>query len=147
MPSKRKKQKGARKPPNTSGLRPWKPGESGNPKGRPKGITLSEAYRAKLSDPFPGKDHTWAEEIAERMAKLALSRVSAATELADRTEGKAPQFMQLNSQLPPGPPPVFGVKFVSPRQDFQPKPSEPTAAEPLLLRGKDKEEDAEHVTH
>jgi hypothetical protein len=99
---------------NTSGLKPpWKPGESGNPKGRPKTLTLSEAYRHKLSDGFPGKKHTWAEEIAERMAKLALRRVAAASELADRTEGKAPQFMQLNGGLRSVEAPIFQVVFAS----------------------------------
>ena len=31
----------------------WKPGQSGNPKGRPKSITLSEAYRRELAKVDP----------------------------------------------------------------------------------------------
>lgn len=113
MANKKKKRVGPPKPRNTSGLVPWKPGQSGDPKGRPKSITLSEAYRHKLEETFPGSDHTWAQEIAERMAKLALRRVAAASELADRTEGKAPQFMQLNNGAERIQPVSFEVVFTN----------------------------------
>jgi hypothetical protein len=38
-------------------LKPFKPGQSGNPKGRPKSITLSEAYRRELAKPDPADEH------------------------------------------------------------------------------------------
>ncbi len=44
----------------------WKPGQSGNPKGRPKCLTLSEAYRrelAKIDESDPQK-RTFAEVLA-----------------------------------------------------------------------------------
>lgn len=89
----------------------FKPGESGNPAGRPKSITLSEAYRHVLERKFPGKNHTWCEEIAERMAKQALKRVTAAQEMADRTEGKPPVSVDLSNRnrLPP---PIVNVAFI-----------------------------------
>lgn len=31
----------------------WKKGQSGNPSGRPKSKTLSDAYRNKLEEPVP----------------------------------------------------------------------------------------------
>src|SRR5947207_2418987 len=102
--ARKRKRNGPPKPRNTSGLMPpWPKGVSGNPAGRPKSLILSEAYRHKLQEQFPGSDHTWAEEIAQRMAKLALKRVTAAQEMADRTEGKPAQALNLGG--PFGPPP------------------------------------------
>jgi hypothetical protein len=84
---------------NTSGLRPpWKPGESGNPGGRPKTKLITEAYRALLDKPFPGdpQGRTGAELIALAMLKEAIKgKVNAASELADRIEGKAAQSVTL----------------------------------------------------
>lgn len=61
---------GASSPKNTGGARlpsekslanlrpPWKKGESGNPKGRPKGSknSFESIVRRKLDEPVPGKD-------------------------------------------------------------------------------------------
>jgi hypothetical protein len=69
----------------------WKPGQSGN-LGRPKALTLSEAYRRELSKPDPNdpQGRTYAETLAERMiAKAASGDVAAIKEVADRVEGKA----------------------------------------------------------
>jgi hypothetical protein len=88
----------------------WKKGQSGNPKGKPRALILSDAYRHRLEDTFPGSNHTWAEEIAERMAKMALRQVTAAIELADRTEGKAPQALRVTGDVLL-PAPTFIVQF------------------------------------
>jgi Family of unknown function (DUF5681) len=79
-------------------LKPFKPGQSGNPAGRPKKL-LTEAYHAILSKKFPGdpKKRTFAELIAESMAKEAIKgKPQAAIEIADRTEGKTTQAHELS---------------------------------------------------
>ncbi len=78
----------------------WKPGQSGNPAGRPKSLTLSEAYRrelAKIDDTDPQK-RTPAEVLAETMIKRAKTGdVPALKEIADRVEGKAKQTITLST--------------------------------------------------
>jgi hypothetical protein len=79
-------------------LRPFKPGQSGNPKGRPKSITLSEAYRKMLAqvDETDPEKRTKAEVLAGEMYTKAKSGdVSALREIADRVEGKAKQTLTL----------------------------------------------------
>ena len=73
-------------------------GQSGNPKGRPKSITLSEAYRKKLAevDPDDQQGRTFAEVLAEQtVLKAKGGDVAALRELADRAEGKPRQSMTL----------------------------------------------------
>jgi Family of unknown function (DUF5681) len=75
----------------------WKKGMSGNPSGRPKSKTLSDAYRNKLEEPVPNdpEKRTWAELIAEAQVRDAVrGNVQAAKEIADRTEGKARQAIE-----------------------------------------------------
>jgi hypothetical protein len=85
----------------TPWLQPYnfKPGQSGNPGGRPSTKRLTEEYRKMLDKPFPGREPmTYAEVIAERVVMEAamgtrggsgtLSFLDAAAELADRIEGK-----------------------------------------------------------
>lgn len=81
----------------------WQKGESGNPAGRPKCITLSEAYRKQLAliDQSDEQGRTFAEVIAEKMVRVACgfaleSASAAAKELCDRTEGKAKQPLELD---------------------------------------------------
>lgn len=79
--------------------KPWAKGQSGNPKGRPKTRTLSEAYRAALAQPIPGDPdgRTYADKIAEMVISAAASGdVPAARELADRTEGKPRQMLDVD---------------------------------------------------
>jgi len=75
----------------------WKKGKSGNPSGRPKSKTLSDAYRNKLEEPVPNdpEGRTWAELIAEAQVRDAVrGNVQAAREIADRTEGRARQAIE-----------------------------------------------------
>jgi hypothetical protein len=83
------------KPPKGSS---WQPGQSGNPKGRPKGVTLSEALRRMLAEQAPGRsEETYAEAIARALCKQAAKgNVLAAKEIADRTEGKPKQAVDMN---------------------------------------------------
>jgi hypothetical protein len=80
----------------------WQPGQSGNPAGRPKYRTLSESYRHQLAqiDPDDPLGRTYAECIAENLCKIAVgltrgNSTDAARELADRTEGKSRQAIQI----------------------------------------------------
>jgi uncharacterized protein DUF5681 len=52
----------------------WKPGQSGNPGGRPRTTVLSQACRAKLASPVPRDPagRTFAEAIADTLAQRAL---------------------------------------------------------------------------
>jgi hypothetical protein len=79
----------------------WKKGQSGNPLGRPKSKTLSDAYRYKLEEPVPNdpEGRTWAELIAEAQVRDAVrGNVQAAREIADRTEGRARQAIEFEDR-------------------------------------------------
>jgi hypothetical protein len=102
------------------GMKPFKKGQpSANPNGRPEwSKVLSKAYKKQLAKQYGSKDHTWADEIAAKVAKLAVKgNMKAATELADRSEGRAliltaPGFQQ----LPHSNAPDLVFQFVSVQQ-------------------------------
>ncbi len=79
----------------------FKPGQSGNPQGRPKLTLLSEALREQLAEVLPGVDErTIAEHIARSMIKQALlGNVIAAREIADRTEGRPKQSVDVDMSV------------------------------------------------
>ncbi len=80
----------------------FKKGASGNPQGRPKLTLLSEALRAQLAEEMPdAEERTYAEAIAERLCKEAAMRgnVQAAREIADRTEGKPKQTLDVDMNV------------------------------------------------
>jgi hypothetical protein len=70
----------------------YKPGQSGNPAGRPKMPDLSEAIAKILNEEKDGKTALDAILAALR-AKAAKGDVRAAQELLDRGFGKATQFI------------------------------------------------------
>jgi uncharacterized protein DUF5681 len=72
-------------------------GVSGNPGGRPRRSRLSEAIIEKLAEVFPAESETTiADFIAGALVKEALKgNVQAAKELADRSEGRAPQKLDI----------------------------------------------------
>lgn len=91
----------------------FKPGQSGNPKGRPpitgheRAIThsskkISEAYAIYLEQRcgLEGYEHlTWGEAIAHGMMRVAVGGdVQAAKELRESTEGKIADKMQLTGK-------------------------------------------------
>ena len=69
----------------------FKPGQSGNPGGRPKKKPVTEAYEQLISDPEV------AQAIARGIIRAARKgNVRAAAEIADRVEGKVSQDVNLN---------------------------------------------------
>jgi hypothetical protein len=67
----------------------WKPGQSGNPGGRPPKKLITEMYERILNDP----EHIKAIELATVKALRAgnMAMVLQLREMADRTEGKVTQ--------------------------------------------------------
>ena len=69
-------------------LRPWQPGQSGNPLGRPATRSLIKALRQKL-DVVDESGKTGAERLSEKLIELAMDGDTAALrECFDRIEGK-----------------------------------------------------------
>jgi hypothetical protein len=78
----------------------FKPGQSGNPGGRPKAAPLSHACRELLAKPVPDdpEGRTYAEAIAQSLAEKALAGdIRAAQEIADRAEGRARQSIEIQN--------------------------------------------------
>jgi hypothetical protein len=78
----------------------FKPGESGNPAGRPPSI-LSEAYKAVLAQAVPQdpEGRTYAQLIAIGQARSAVKgNTGAAKEIADRVEGKAKESIEISGK-------------------------------------------------
>ncbi len=76
-------------------------GVSGNPQGRPKLTKLTDALREQLAEINPdAPEETIAEQIARALISEAKSgNVQAAREIADRTEGKPKQAIDLDLQI------------------------------------------------
>ncbi len=75
-------------------------GVSGNPNGRPKLTRLTDALREQLAEINPNEpEKTIAEHIAHALIREAIGgNVQAAREIADRTEGKPKQAIDLDIQ-------------------------------------------------
>ena len=69
-------------------LKPWQPGQSGNPGGRPKSRNITKALRIAVEKEY-GDGRTGAEIIATKLMELVEEgNVHAIRELNDRLEGK-----------------------------------------------------------
>ena len=98
-------------PNSLANLKPFEPGKSGNPLGRPKKRPLSEAYQWFLEQPVSKndrekmlKDHgiklpdkaTNAYVVAVGLGKLAPKEHQSAKEMREATEGKATVRVELS---------------------------------------------------
>jgi hypothetical protein len=85
----------------TSGFAPpvehrWKPGQSGNPGGRPKGQSITASLRALLEKEHNGKRIV--ELLAERIMKEALAgKFPFAKEVLDRADGKVTDKLEVDN--------------------------------------------------
>jgi hypothetical protein len=87
-------------PGNSSGTK-FPPGVSGNPNGRPKLTRLTECLREQLAETMPNApERTVAEAIARTLIREGIGgNVQAIREIADRTEGKPKQSIDLDLQV------------------------------------------------
>ncbi len=70
----------------------FKPGQSGNPGGRPKTMLITQAYRELLEQLDPKEGKTLAQTLARKAIQQARKgNLAALKEITDRTEGKAVQ--------------------------------------------------------
>ena len=88
---------------NVKNLKPFKKGrdERRNVSGRPKITRLTDALRQQLAETLPdAPERTVADAIARALIKEAVGgNVQAAREIADRTEGKPLQKVDLDVQM------------------------------------------------
>ena len=85
----------------------FRPGQSGNPKGRPKGMVASEYLRKRVTEPMPGdpEGRTISQVIEEKVIRhLVYTDPSdplfwrAYETYKDRIEGKAPQSIGVHRE-------------------------------------------------
>jgi hypothetical protein len=88
-------------------LRSWRPGESGNPAGRPRGASITAAMRRQLGigegEPL---NRSQAEQIAEQIVSVALDPshphwARAVGMILDRTDGPVSREVVAPTILPP----------------------------------------------
>ena len=89
---------------NTENLRaPWKPGQSGNPKGRPKKLnTIPDILRAiGEEEGTKNGEHTKLDVVMRKVFEFALAGKSWAVEfIANRTEGKVTETHEIIGRDP-----------------------------------------------
>jgi hypothetical protein len=88
-------------------LRPWKPGQSGNPGGRPKRDLAAEIAQAIFERDAEAIGSVFAAELRKGNSKLF-------TALADRAYGKPRQSFDSTTDGSEHPPVCIRVQFVNP---------------------------------
>jgi hypothetical protein len=75
----------------------WKPGQSGNPGGRPKGQSITAALRERVQEEHNGRPLV--DLIVDRLLKEALSgKFPYMKELLERLDGKVKELHELKTQ-------------------------------------------------
>jgi len=93
---------GKKQHPNSrANLRPWKPGQSGNPKGRPPNMVCWSAILTQLLQEVPeGERETEAVKLMRALIKAGhKGKVDAIDTVMERTEGKVGQTVQVAVDL------------------------------------------------
>lgn len=121
---------------------PWKPGESGNLKGRPRKRPLSDRYEQLLETRLPVEiaralklppGSLWADAIAHVSARTALKGTETGIlqrrELREAVEGKATQRIEFHGEeqvdiVVSFEQPLFAGKRTPPPIDVEPEPEE-----------------------
>jgi hypothetical protein len=75
----------------------WKPGQSGNPGGRPKKKPITEMYERILSD--PANLEAIEQAIVKSLLKGNMAMVLQLREVTDRVEGKITQPVEVSGDL------------------------------------------------
>jgi hypothetical protein len=70
-------------------LKPWKPGQSGNPDGRPKKKPVTEMYDRILAD--PANLDAIEDAVVKALRRGNMAMVLQLKEMTDRVEGKVTQ--------------------------------------------------------
>src|SRR5437773_9185132 len=93
---------------NPQTLKPWKPGQSGNPGGRPKKRPITDCYGALLNQSLPDelvrllrvkKGTTYGEAIALGQAVSAIKgKAESAREIREALEGKTAQRVEVTGE-------------------------------------------------
>lgn len=85
---------------SNANLKPWQPGQSGNPNGRPKD-SLTELLRAYLNADDSKEKLAVIEELV-KIAKVTgmTGQVAALKEIFDRIDGKVPETHNIKSDVP-----------------------------------------------
>lgn len=91
--------KAGRRNASLANLRPWKPGQSGNPRGRG---AEQDKLRSLCRTYTPEAVATLADIMRNRRAPAA-ARIHAAAELLNRAHGRPPSALELNVKTPPAP--------------------------------------------
>ena len=87
----------------------WKPGQSGNPGGRPKYKPISDKIREILESDYTADGESYAEHIAQEIIKELLDKAgnlkhgfntALLKEILDRSEGKVTDTHRIEGEIP-----------------------------------------------
>ena len=87
-------------------LKPWKPGQSGNPGGRPKRDVAAEIARAIFERDTEAIERVFAAEMRKGNYKVFAA-------LADRAYGRPHQSLDLSTEFGENNQPCITIKFVN----------------------------------
>ena len=83
---------------SNANLVPFKPGQSGNPGGRPAGKSITAELRKLIDSGTNAQD--MALILYEMAKRMSPAQLSAFKELLDRTDGKVPDTHKIESDIP-----------------------------------------------